>query len=176
MKFDEYGNAYCDANYLCDILYKNPSVKIENFLVKDPESYNKAVKLFHADLPILKKYNEYFADRDPFASVEEFDKANQQEWFMPDSYKNLAIDEYIINLCNSENEFARVQQELILFQDRNLFNLLRYLKYLVDTLRVNNIVWGVGRGSSVASYVLFLLGVHKIDSLKYELDIEEFLK
>jgi len=50
------------------------------------------------------------------------------------------------------------------------------LKYLVDTLRKNNVIWGVGRGSSVASYVLFLLGVHKIDSLYYNLDIEEFLK
>jgi len=43
-------------------------------------------------------------------------------------------------------------------------------------LRKNNIVWGVGRGSSVASYVLFLLGVHKIDSMYYELSVDEFLK
>jgi DNA polymerase III alpha subunit len=53
---------------------------------------------------------------------------------------------------------------------------LFYLKYLVDTLRENKILWGVGRGSSVASYVLYLIGVHKIDSLKYNLDIAEFLK
>ena len=64
----------------------------------------------------------------------------------------------------------------MLYQERELFGLLRYLKYLVDTLRKNNVVWGVGRGSSVASYVLFLLGVHKIDSLYYNLDITEFLK
>ncbi len=54
--------------------------------------------------------------------------------------------------------------------------LLKTMKYIVDTLRENNIVWGVGRGSSVASYVLFLLGVHKIDSVKYDLPIEEFFK
>jgi DNA polymerase III alpha subunit len=53
---------------------------------------------------------------------------------------------------------------------------LRYLKYLVDTLRKNNVVWGVGRGSSVASYVLFLIGVHRIDSLYYDLNVDEFLK
>jgi DNA polymerase III alpha subunit len=57
-----------------------------------------------------------------------------------------------------------------------MFDLLFYLKYLVDTMRENKIVWGVGRGSSVASYVLYLIGVHKIDSIKYELDINEFLK
>ena len=48
--------------------------------------------------------------------------------------------------------------------------------YLVDTFSENDVVWGVGRGSSVASYCLYLIGLHKIDSIKYELDIKEFLK
>jgi DNA polymerase III alpha subunit len=43
-------------------------------------------------------------------------------------------------------------------------------------MRDNNIVWGVGRGSSVASYVLYLLGIHKIDSIKYNLSPDEFFK
>jgi DNA polymerase III alpha subunit len=54
--------------------------------------------------------------------------------------------------------------------------LLRYLKYFVDTMRANNVLWGLGRGSSVSSYVLYLLGVHKINSMFYDLDIREFLK
>jgi DNA polymerase III alpha subunit len=66
--------------------------------------------------------------------------------------------------------------ELLLFQERDLFLLLKQLKYIVDTWRKNNIVWGVGRGSSVASYVLYLIGVHKINSIYYDLNIEEFLK
>jgi DNA polymerase III alpha subunit len=53
---------------------------------------------------------------------------------------------------------------------------LKAMKYLVDTFRENNIVWGVGRGSSVASYALYLIGVHKVDSVKYELPITEFFK
>ena len=52
----------------------------------------------------------------------------------------------------------------------------QFLIYFVDTLRANNVVWGVGRGSSVASYVLFIIGVHKIDSVKYKLPINEFFK
>jgi DNA polymerase III alpha subunit len=50
------------------------------------------------------------------------------------------------------------------------------MKYIVDTLRANNVVWGVGRGSSVASYVLHIIGVHKIDPIKYNIPIEEFFK
>ena len=49
-------------------------------------------------------------------------------------------------------------------------------EYSEINLKTNSIVWGVGRGSSVASYVLFLLGVHKIDSVKYNLDWREFLR
>jgi DNA polymerase III alpha subunit len=70
----------------------------------------------------------------------------------------------------------RAGDELIKFQERKMFVLLQYLKYLVDTMRKNNVVWGVGRGSSVASFVLFLIGVHRINSLYYDLSIDEFLK
>jgi hypothetical protein len=109
-------------------------------------------------------------------SIEEFDLRFQRKWHMPDEYKELDIAEYVLGLCKEDYELQRVGQELLLFQERDAFDLLRYMKYLVDTLRKNNIVWGVGRGSSVASYVLFLLGVHKINSIYYNLDIEEFLK
>jgi DNA polymerase III alpha subunit len=95
---------------------------------------------------------------------------------MPEEYKNFDIAKYVLDLCQNDEELQRVGEELILFQEREMFDLLRYLKYFVDTMRANNIVWGVGRGSSVASFVLFLIGVHRINSLYYDLSIEEFLK
>ncbi len=95
---------------------------------------------------------------------------------MPEEYKSLDIALYVLNKCNTEAELQRAGEELFLFQEKGLFPLLQYLKYLVDVMRENNIVWGVGRGSSVASYVLFLIGVHRINSLYYDLSIDEFLK
>ena len=65
---------------------------------------------------------------------------------------------------------------MTLFAKNDMIPVLKTMKYVVDTLRKNNIVWGVGRGSSVSSYVLFLIGIHKIDSIKYNLPIEEFFK
>jgi DNA polymerase III alpha subunit len=82
----------------------------------------------------------------------------------------------VLDQCKTEAELQRAGEELIKFQERDLFILLKYLKYLVDTMRNNNIVWGVGRGSSVASYVLYLIGIHRIHSLYYDLSIDEFLK
>ena len=66
--------------------------------------------------------------------------------------------------------------ELTMFKERGLFPVLQLLIYIVDVMRKNNLVWGVGRGSAVASFVLYILGVHKVNSVKYKLDIQEFLK
>jgi DNA polymerase III alpha subunit len=170
MKYDQYGQTYTTSNELCDLLYKNPKLDISLFQVEDSLEYNRSVAELHAELDLLDSYHNISQ------TVEEFDRVLQTNWRMPQEYRELDIAEYALSLCKEEHELQRVGQELLLYQERNLFDLLRYLKYLVDTLRKNNVVWGVGRGSSVASYVLFLLGVHKIDSLYYNLDIDEFLK
>jgi len=170
MKYDQYGQAYTTSNELCDLLYKNPTLDISLFQVEDSIEYNRSVAELHAELDLLDSYHNISQ------TVEEFDSILQRNWRMSKEYKELDIAAYVLGLCKEEHELQRVGEELILYQERNLFDLLRYLKYLIDTLRKNNIVWGVGRGSSVASYVLFLIGVHKIDSLYYNLNIDEFLK
>ena len=170
MKYDQYGQTYTTSNELCDLLYKNPELDISLFQVEDSLEYNRSVADLHAELDLLDSYHSISQ------TVEEFDRVLQRNWRMPKEYKELDIAAYVLGLCKEEHELQRVGEELILYQERDLFDLLRYLKYLIDTLRKNNIVWGVGRGSSVASYVLFLIGVHKIDSLYYNLNIDEFLK
>jgi DNA polymerase III alpha subunit len=170
MKYDAYGQGYTDSNELCNLLYSNPEVDISAIKVIDPAEYNTSIATMFAQMPILKQYTEVIG------SLDEFDVSQQANWHMPDEYKQLDIAAYILSLCKEDYELQRVAQELLLYQERDLFNLLRYLKYLVDTLRKNKVVWGVGRGSSVASYVLYLLGVHKINSMHYQLDITEFLK
>lgn len=109
-------------------------------------------------------------------SVKDFDKQQQRNWYMPNEYKTLDIAEYLLTLCTSDEQLQRVGKELLLYQQKDLFDLLRYLKYLVDTMKQNGIIWGIGRGSSVASYVLYLLEIHRIDSIYYDLDPEEFLR
>jgi len=100
---------------------------------------------------------------------------DSKRWFIPDDYcPNLV--EFLYGQCTTSEQTQRVDQELELFIKNGMYDLLHVMKYVVDTLRANNVVWGVGRGSSVASYVLHLIGVHKIDSIKYNIPIEEFFK
>ena len=98
---------------------------------------------------------------------------------IPEHYRELDVETYIRARIMDDLDgaaTARVEQELELYRARNLYPVLQTLIYIVDTMRKNGIVWGVGRGSSVASYCLYLIGVHSIDSIKYDLDIQEFFK
>jgi len=106
----------------------------------------------------------------------DFHAQQQATWHMPEQYKNMDIAEHVLGLCSTEAELQRCGKELLLYQERGLFDLLRFMVYIVDTMTKHKIVWGVGRGSSVASYVLYKLQVHRIDSLYYNLDVEEFLR
>jgi DNA polymerase III alpha subunit len=172
MKYDNFGQAYTTTDELCELLYIDPGLDVSKFLVEDWDRYNTSVKLTYSDLPQVKEYHPLPPDYD----VDAFHQMQQESWHMPDEYRQLDIAKYLLDLCKTEPELQRVGEELLLYQERDLFNLLRYLKYFVDTMRVNNVLWGVGRGSSVASYVLYLLGVHKINSMYYDLSIDEFLK
>lgn len=111
-----------------------------------------------------------------FVSEETFHKIQSSSWDIPIKYAEMDVSEYILNLCDSEAEIDRVKEEMSLYEERDMIPVLQFLVYLVDYFREHGYIWGVGRGSSVASYCLYLIGVHKIDSIKYKLDIREFLK
>jgi DNA polymerase III alpha subunit len=170
MNYDKLGVAYTSTNELCELLYQNPNLDIAKISVTDSYKYNNSVRDFYVDLPVLAQYTNQDI------SVEQFDRKNQDQWSMPEEYRNMDIAQWLLDRCQTQEELQRVGKELLLYQERDLFLLLKQLKYIVDTWRANNILWGVGRGSSVASYVLYLLGVHRINSMYYDLDVEEFLR
>jgi DNA polymerase III alpha subunit len=168
MKTDNYGQLIYNQHDLCDLFLQDPTRTITNALVDNPIEFNGFLSL--ENLPNLKQYKNLDI------SLEEFDRINQSNWNMPKEYYDFDIAKWVLDQCKNEAELQRAGDELIKFQERKMFVLLQYLKYLVDTMRKNNVVWGVGRGSSVASFVLFLIGIHRINSLYYQLDIGEFLK
>lgn len=168
MRTDIYGQQIYNEMELCLLYLQDPTRSIKRAYVENQINFDDMLQL--ENQPELIKYSPLDI------SVEEFDNINQSNWLMPEKYKTLDIAKFVLDQCKNEEELQRAGTELLLFQQREMFMLLRYLKYLVDTMRENNIVWGVGRGSSVASFVLFLIGVHKINSLYYDLSITEFIK
>jgi DNA polymerase III alpha subunit len=170
IKTDKYGRSIISDSELAELLYVNPQLSIDDIAIVNPEKYNSAIKSLYIDYRPLKKLATLNG------TIQEYHKQNQSEWFMPDEYKDLDIAKWVLDQCKDQNELQRAGQELMGYAERNLLPLLQYLKYLVDTMRSNNVVWGVGRGSSVASFVLYLIGVHRIHSLKQNLDFTEFMR
>jgi DNA polymerase III alpha subunit len=168
MHNDIYGRQVLTENDLCDAYLKNPDIRIQNALVDSDITISDIIELDSA--PTLIKHIP------PLVSAEQFDTESQDNWYMPNEYQTMDIAQWVLSQCKEDYELQRVGEELILYQEKDLFPLLCYCKYLVDTMRKHNIVWGVGRGSSVSSYVLYLIGIHRINSLHYDLSIDEFLK
>ena len=171
MEINKYGNVFLTSEELFENIYTNKISNFKNIYLDQTtvDKFNTAKNTNKDNFEYLSVYTN------PELSVKEFDSVNQNDWFMPTEYKTMAIEDFLFNQCSKENH-QRLIEEIELFRQYNMIDLLKYLKYLVDTMRENNIVWGVGRGSSVASYCLYIIGVHKIDSVKYNLDIKEFLK
>tara|TARA_B100000963_G_scaffold14057_1_gene10835 strand:+ start:589 stop:1128 length:540 start_codon:yes stop_codon:yes gene_type:complete len=167
---NQYGEPIVNCNDLMELVYQGYDVNKVKVNDDRVEKYNTIIEELALDWPSLKK----LTDLD--IAVEDYDRALQSDWYMPDEYKQMDVEEHIRSLTKTQEEKTRVEEELVLYRKYNVLNVLRFLVYLIDTMRTNNIVWGVGRGSSVSSYVLYLLGVHKVDSIKYGLDITDFLK
>jgi len=167
MRLDKYSNPIFNESDLFDAMYKGYQFNVaDTMLVERTDSVKELEK--QIGFKFLDPYETHF-------EVNDYDRACQSNWNMPNEYKTLDIEGFLVDQCPKQH-YQRLIEELQEYRSRNMLDLLRWLKYLVDTLEKNNIVWGVGRGSSVASYVLFLLGVHKIDSVKYNLDWQEFLR
>ena len=173
IELDHLGNQILSTKDLLDAISFDTIEDIEKFAFNNKfevELYNQTVK----DLKLNYKKLRYHTHDDDLLS---FDISNQQVWFMPEEYKNLDIIEWVRSKFPPwADECIRIEEELQEFKSRNMIDLLRWLKYFVDTCETNDILYGVGRGSSVASYVLYIIGVHSIDSIKYELDYKEFFK
>lgn len=99
-----------------------------------------------------------------------------KQWNVPESIVNLDLDLYFAEKVSSVQEAVRVAEELALYRERNMEPMLRFMIHLVAVMTQHNIVWGVGRGSSVSSFLLYLAGLHSINSVKYNLDIKEFIR
>ena len=170
VKRNDYGDCIYNEDALFEHIYQNPEIDISKFYLDQPDHYLSALEKLGLDLPEIQ--------REPknHINVNEFDRANIDHWHMPIQYETIDVKQWLLERCNDDNERQRVEDEMKLFEYKGFTKVLQFLIYFVDTLRANNVVWGVGRGSSVSSFCLFLIGVHKINPLIYNLDYREFLR
>jgi len=168
-KINDHGDVIFSEEDVIELLYTDPDFDISKLYLNDTDKYSQSLRQLGIDLPAINKVPA----RD---KPEIFDKDNCDNWHMPEKYYQINVLQWLLDKCQNDEEKLRVQMEYDLFEKKKFIRVLQFLMYFVDTLRANNMVWGVGRGSSVASFCLFLIGVHKINPMLYNLDITEFLR
>jgi DNA polymerase III alpha subunit len=134
----------------------------------------------------VKKYNLY-ADKELElkADIRPLDTS----YTIPQKYLDIDLYKFVMNklmvavradnITDSDQIEARIERvvkELDLFKQYNMENLIRVAIYIVDRFEEESIVWGTGRGSSCACYSLYLIGLHEVDSVKYDLALTEFFR
>lgn len=170
-KTDEWGRTVFSANGVIELMMQG--VDVSTIVVEDSE--------------LVKEYNSWcdtfgkddFKAEVPFpmdTTPEEEHEIRTNNWMISDDIKAINVREFLVGLCKDQEQIDRVNYEMDLFEERNLIPLLQLMMFLVDRFRTEKVVWGVGRGSSVASFVLYLIGIHKINPIKYGLDVKDFLK
>ena len=165
---DNVGRVILTTDGLIDLLFEGQS--IDGLIVEENEEtikYNK----FNEEGTLVLHTNELKQE-----SIDDYDLNHTQIWDTPTKYREIQIEDWLLSKCFTDIQLDRFIEELHIFEEHDLFSFLKHLIVLVDNFRKNKIVWGIGRGSSVSSYVLYLIGIHRVDSIKYNLDIKEFLR
>jgi DNA polymerase III alpha subunit len=151
---------------------KNPESLSEDQLLKALYNGIAPSKLYLND-DIIEEYEKWQDELDlPLVNTHVYDG----KYLMPDEYYSLNIHDHVRSLCKTDEELSRVNDELMLFELSGEIDFVKYMKYLVDTMNSMNLVWGVGRGSSISVYIFYLLGVHKVDCIKYDISYDDFFK
>jgi len=106
-------------------------------------------------------------------------------WRLPQEYRDLNLREYLLDVAapiiserygEVEQPIAiqRVVDELDEIYRRGMVEFVKTIIFIIDTFKKDGIVWGVGRGSSCASFILFILGLHSVDCIKLDVPMGEF--
>ena len=161
---DDDGNVIYTHKGLMEYLIKYKQFPSELlYMDNEVEQFNKYANMF--DIPTIKLPKNLINH-----------EKRKNNWFYPAEYNEIDLEVYFISLCKTPDEKERVLLELKEYKRTNMEKLLRFAIFLKDFMNKEGIFNGVGRGSSVCSFCLYLIGLTYINPIKYDLDIKDFLK
>ncbi|HEY6436098.1 MAG TPA: hypothetical protein VIY47_05885 [Ignavibacteriaceae bacterium] len=171
IKINKYGQAILSSDNLRELLLQGKNIGHLNVI------FDEDVKLFlEHQSELLQETITFLEEPEENLTFDEFHEKCADEWIFPSIYQQIDVKSWLLDKCKTQQEIDRVLEEYTLYEERELIMLLRLLIFLVDYMRENKFIWGVGRGSSVSSYILYLIGIHRVNPLKYGLEIKDYLK
>ena len=159
-----------------------------DLLVKQALSGEVFTELRAIAHPDIKQYNISSGYERPIeiwedtgAGTETWPDPSTFEWTIPKKFLELNITELCITALEEKglgtDEYVeRLSWELIQMEEKDMHQFVRCLLYVTTQFKEKGVLWGVGRGSSCASLIMYLLGINKVDPVKYGIPAEEFFK
>lgn len=171
VRVNKYGQAILSSDNLRELLLQGKNISHLNVI------FDEEVELFQKYQSSLLTETITFLDApEEVITFDEFHQKCADKWVFPVVYQQIDVKKWLLLKCTTDEEIERVEEEYKLYEDRDLIMLLRLFIFLVDYMRKNKFVWGVGRGSAVSSFCLYLIGIHRVNPIKYNLSIHDYLK
>lgn len=171
MKYDQIKNPYYEVDDIINVIYSHDLEVIKKVSILS--DHDTSLYLNCKDSLQLPEINICTMID---SSLSEADTENQKIWFLPEEYRKIDVLEYCLSRCKNNLEINRVMEEYEKYVNHSMVNILKYMIYIIHLMNENNVICGVGRGSSVSSFILYLIGVHRINPIVHELDCNEFFK
>ncbi|MBN86514.1 MAG: hypothetical protein CL885_03220 [Dehalococcoidia bacterium] len=119
-------------------------------------------------LPQIEIDDKYYKDLNLSSDISNFDFLKQLSW---QGIKSKGIDKY----PNKDEYLSRTKMELDILDDLGFVDYILLNWDILNFCHENDIPTGPGRGSAAGSLILYLIGVTKVDPVKYELFFERFV-
>lgn len=134
----------------------------------------------------IKSFNREVSDAEALKECSKEPINIDLTWILPQKYLTIDLWDHIISVFGERlkdleyndaelhEATCRIEAELLEVHARGMTEFMKTIIYVLDVFRAKNVIWGVGRGSSCASYILFILGLHVVDCVKFAVPMEEF--
>ncbi len=138
--------------------------------------------------PDIKRYNKSSGNATPIGTwestgdgTEVWPDSETFEWTIPKKFLELDIVSLCVTALRDKNltdddYIERLAWELKQMDEKDMHQFVRCLLYVTHQFKEKGVLWGVGRGSSCASLIMYLLGINRVDPVKYNIPAEEFFK
>jgi len=134
--------------------------------------------------PAIDEYNHQVPTEDQLRPAGDEVLINL-DWSIPEPYYSLDLAVYLVEKFDERrprdytpDEYRQALERVALeLEQVEIFGMVEFMRtviYVLDMLRAHDVVWGVGRGSSCASYLLFIIGLHAVDCVRFDVPYEEF--
>jgi len=169
------------------ILWEDGSITVPSDIISNFIHIADEGKLYTDELNSdIVEFNRMCSPDNRIKIKKELDEMSR-DWVIPDDIKSINLKKHLNMLLLEELESGnfsddecieraeRLDYEYTELINAGLSDLIYTILYVINRFEDNNVVWGVGRGSSTSSYLLYILGIHDVDSVEYDLDFSEFL-